>query len=137
MSRAAVVRRLGFLTGAALAVIALAVTALALNPAPSQARAGSAPATAPVTAYGGLSQAERSVLLGMARDTWKFYGADVDPGTHLPLDNMTFAGGSATPTSYGRYTSAANIGVYLWSVVAARDLGLIASRGPSAWPRPR
>ena len=31
----------------------------------------------------------------------------------------------ATPTGYGRYTSAANIGVYLWAVVAAYDLGLI------------
>lgn len=60
-------------------------------------------------------------MLGIARDTWKFYAADVDPDTHLPLDNLTFAGGSATPTTYGRYTSAANIGVYLWAVVAARD----------------
>jgi hypothetical protein len=41
------------------------------------------------------------------------------------MDNLTFAGGSATPTAYGRYTSAASIGVYLWAVVAARDLGLI------------
>ena len=36
---------------------------------------------------------------------------------------MTYAGGSATPTGYGRYTSAANIGVYLWAVVSAHDLG--------------
>ena len=42
------------------------------------------------------------------------------------MDNVTFAGGSATPTSYGRYTSAANIGVYLWAVVSANDLGLIS-----------
>ena len=60
-------------------------------------------------------------MLGIARDSWKFYAADVDPDTHLPLDNLTFAGGSATPAAYGRYTSAANIGVYLWAVVAARD----------------
>jgi hypothetical protein len=101
---------------------ALAVVAAALSPATS--RAGTVPAE--VAAYGGLSQAQRSVLLGIARDTWKFYAADVDPGTHLPLDNVTFAGGSATPTGYGRYTSAANIGVYLWAVVAAGDLGLIS-----------
>ena len=61
-----------------------------------------------------------------AWDTWKFYGADVDQATSLPMDNITFAGGSATPTSEGRYTSAANIGVYLWAVVSARDLGLIS-----------
>jgi hypothetical protein len=24
----------------------------------------------------------------IARDTWRFYQADVDPGTHLPLDNL-------------------------------------------------
>jgi len=101
---------------------ALAVAVLALTTAPASAGAG----TAPVSAYTGLTGAQRSALLGIARDTWKFYQADVDPGTHLPLDNLTFAGGSATPTTYGRYTSASNIGVYLWAVVSARDLGLIS-----------
>jgi hypothetical protein len=64
--------------------------------------------------------------MSIAGDTWKFYTADIDPATSLPMDNLTFAGGSATPTAYGRYTSAASIGVYLWAVVAARDLGLIS-----------
>ena len=45
--------------------------------------------------------------------------------THLPLDNLTFAALFAPPTGYGRYTSAANIGVYLWAVTAAQDLGLV------------
>ncbi len=58
--------------------------------------------------------------MSIARDTWKFYGADVDPKTHLPLDNLGFAGGSTTPTAYGSYTSAANIGVYLWAVVVGQ-----------------
>ena len=31
---------------------------------------------------------QRSVLHGIAADTWRFYGADVDPTTHLPLDNL-------------------------------------------------
>ena len=61
------------------------------------------------------------MLGGIARDTWRFYAADVDPVTHLPLDNL---GPGATR---GAYTSAANIGVYLWAVVAARDLGLIST----------
>jgi hypothetical protein len=52
---------------------------------------------ATVTAYGGLTTSQRSALLGTARDTCRFYRADVDPGTHLPLDNLTFAGGSASP----------------------------------------
>jgi hypothetical protein len=70
-------------------------------------------------ATGSLSAHQRSVLQGIAADTWKFYAADVDPNTHLPLDNLG-------PNSVrGTYTSAANIGVYLWAVTAAHDLGLI------------
>jgi hypothetical protein len=97
---------------------------------PTQAGASASPAAtgaASVANYSGLTAGERAALMGIARDTWKFYAFDVDPGTHLPMDNLTFAGGSATPTSYGRYTSAANIGVYLWAVVAARDLGLVSN----------
>jgi Putative glucoamylase len=70
-------------------------------------------------AAGALSAGQRAVLSGIARDTWKFYAADVDPRTNLPLDNL--GPGSVR----GEYTSAANIGVYLWAVVAAHDLGLI------------
>src|SRR5450755_2919548 len=102
---------------------ALAVIAVMLSPAQAPAPGS---AGLPVATYRGLTAAQRAPLLGIARDTWKFYAADVDPGTHLPLDNVTFAGGSATPTAYGRYTSAANIGVYLWAVVAAEDLGLVS-----------
>jgi Putative glucoamylase/Protein of unknown function (DUF3131) len=76
--------------------------------------------------YNGLGQAQRANLLSIAGDTWKFYGEDIDPATNLPMDNITYGGGSATPTAYGRYTSAADIGVYLWAVVSARDLGLIS-----------
>jgi hypothetical protein len=68
---------------------------------------------------GALTPHQRSVLHGIAADTWTFYGADVDPNTHLPLDNL---GPGAVR---GTYTSAANIGVYLWAVVAAHDLRLI------------
>jgi hypothetical protein len=81
-----------------------------------------------VQGYGGLTGPQRANLLSIARDTWKFFGADVDPATHLPMDNLTFAGGSATPTSLGQYTSSANIGVYLWSVVSAVDLHLVSRR---------
>ena len=104
-------------------VVAAAVIVALLAPL-QQAHATSA--AAPVAGYTGLTQAQRASLLSIARDTWKFYGLDVDPATNLPMDNLTFAGGSDTPTTYGRYTSAADIGVYLWSVVSARDLGLIS-----------
>ena len=75
--------------------------------------------------------------MGIARDSWNFYKTDIDPATNLPMDNVTFAGGSPTPTSYGRYTSAANIGVYLWAVVAANDLGLISRSEARAQSPPR
>ena len=57
------------------------------------------------------------------------YAADVDPITHLPLDNL------GPGTTRGTYTSAANIGVYLWAVVAARDLG--PDRHPTGRPARR
>jgi hypothetical protein len=67
-----------------------------------------------------LSQQQRAALLGMARDTWSFFAKDVDPTTNLPLDNI------GPGNTRGTYTSAANIGVYLWSVVSAGDLQLIS-----------
>src|SRR5271165_4161843 len=109
--------------GAARWPAALAVIAVMLSLAQAPASGATAPRVGP---YRGLTVTQRATLLGIARDTWKFYAADVDPGTHLPLDNLTYAGGSAAPTAYGRYTSAANIGVYLWAVVAAADLGLVS-----------
>jgi hypothetical protein len=96
---------------ALVAVAACALIAAATVPTPARADA-SGP---------GLSANQRAVLLQIARDTWRFFGADVDPVTHLPLDNLRPGG------IRGAYTSAANIGVYLWAVVAARDLGLIGS----------
>jgi Putative glucoamylase len=89
----------------------------------SPVAAGASPQP-PVAGYHGLTAAQRAVLRDIARDTWRFYSLDVDPATHLPMDNLTFSGD--TPTAYGRYTSASNIGVYLWAVVAAYDLGLVA-----------
>ncbi|HEY3728642.1 MAG TPA: glucoamylase family protein [Solirubrobacteraceae bacterium] len=80
------------------------------------------PQQAAADAGAGLSAHQRSVLQGIAADTWKFYGDDVDAKTHLPLDNL------GPGTARGDYTSAANIGVYLWAVIAARDLGLIGQQ---------
>ena len=73
----------------------------------------------PVLSYPPIPAAERMVLMRVARDTWRFYAADVDPNTHLPMDNFGANG-------KGTYTSASNIGVYLWAVVAANDLELIS-----------
>jgi hypothetical protein len=100
-------RARGGLRRATIAIISVSVMALLAVPAAASARADT------------LTPQQRTVLHGIAQDTWRFYAADVDPTTHLPLDNL--GPGSAR----GTYTSAANIGVYLWAVVAAHDLGLI------------
>src|SRR5450759_3981750 len=104
-----------------LPLVVMAVVALTLLPAQG---VGAADGTGGSTS--GFTHAQLANLMGIAKDTWKFYSKDGDPKTHLPLDNLTFAGRSAVPTGYGRYTSAANIGVYLWAVVAANDLGLVS-----------
>jgi Protein of unknown function (DUF3131) len=90
------------------ALIAAAVVAAALVVVPASAAGATA-----------LTTQQRAVLHGIAHDTWRFYAADLDPVTHLPLDNL------GPGSTRGTYTSAANVGVYLWAVVAAHDLGLI------------
>jgi hypothetical protein len=102
-----------------LLMVLLALIALILLPAQSVGATSGGPS-------GALTAAQRANLMQIARDSWKFYAEDVDPSTHLPMDNVTHAGGSPAPTGVGKYTSAANIGVYLWAVVAANDLGLIS-----------
>ena len=106
-------------------LIATVFTTLIMAPV-AVAAATTPAAERPVATGQNLTAAQRAELQTIARDTWRFYSTDVDPATQLPMDNVTFAGGSTTPTGYGRYTSAANIGVYLWAVVAAHDLGLIS-----------
>ncbi len=122
-------KRLWSASTAVLAATALAVPAQAHTPSAQAATtstwAGPSRA-AGVAPYHGLTPDQRHHLMAIAKDTWKFFGDDVDPQTHLPLDNLTYAGGSTTPTGRGEYTSSANIGVYLWSLVSAADLGLIS-----------
>lgn len=83
-------------------------------------------APAGVTAHDGLrgelSVGERQQLLRYARDTWRSFAAMVDPGTGLPADNID---ADLEPASRSRYTSPTNIGSYIWSTLAARDLGII------------
>lgn len=68
-----------------------------------------------------LTGEQRDALYKIASDTWKFYQADVDVNTALPRDNIGFNGAPAL----GNYTSPTNVGVYLWSIVAAQDMHLI------------
>jgi hypothetical protein len=120
--------------GASAAV--LVATMLGLS---SQAPASGAPAASPSTTaaergsdgvkhVAPLSRTKKRELRKIARASWRFYADDIDPTTHLPLDNLTYAGGSKTPTDRGTYTSSANIGQYMWALVSASDLGLITKR---------
>lgn len=45
---------------------------------------------------------QNAALYSIAADTWKFYAADVDPNTNLPMDNLTWAGGGPL-SSKGQY----------------------------------
>jgi hypothetical protein len=58
--------------------------------------------------------------MSYAAQTWRCFA--VDPTTHLPTDTIGLGGASPR----GTYTSPTTIGVYLWSVVAAMELGLIS-----------
>lgn len=113
----------GIVAATAIVVTSLTLAAPAGAGTSARTSAGTGTRAEAVSSQGSaasLSPRERSALAGMARSTWKFYTADVDPATHLPLDNL------GPGTVRGAYTSAANIGVYLWAVVAARDLHLIS-----------
>src|SRR5690242_9802284 len=85
-----------------------ALAAAALVTVPSAAHSSGAPAGPQaakpssgtgVAPYSGLTATQRARLMRIAEDSWRFFADDVDPQTHLPLDNLTYAGGSATPTS--------------------------------------
>src|ERR1700681_1844476 len=54
--------------------LAACTLALALVSTPALAQPGG----------GALTRHQRHVLYGIAADTWRFFGADVDPSTHLP-----------------------------------------------------
>jgi hypothetical protein len=65
---------------------------------------------------------DRSTLRGYAADTWRSFELMVEPATGLPSDNVSAAGVRS------RYTSPTNIGAYMWSTLAARDMGIIKPR---------
>jgi hypothetical protein len=65
-------------------------------------------------------------LMQLARDTWRGLAALVDDEHGLPVDHVTFAGGTAAgQAQVGDYTTPSNIGLWLMAVVGAERLGLI------------
>jgi hypothetical protein len=65
---------------------------------------------------------DRDTLREYAADTWRSFELLTDPQTGLPSDNVSEDGVRS------RYTSPTNIGTYLWSTIAARDLGIVERR---------
>src|SRR3954463_12548995 len=75
-----------------------------------------------------LGAADRAILGGYARDTWKSFEALALP-SGLPADMMSR---TADGWSTANYTSPSDIAAYLWSIIAAQDLGIIPPGEPSA-----
>ncbi len=77
---------------------------------------------APLHAEKPLAEVKRQALLGIARDTWRFFEQVVTRADHfLPPDNLQLA----PDRGLAHRTSPTNIGLYLLSCVAAHQLGLI------------
>jgi hypothetical protein len=60
-----------------------------------------------------------------ARATWRSFVELVEPSSGLPA---YYIGGDLRAETRARYTSPTNIAMYLWAIVAARDLELISER---------
>ncbi len=82
-------------------------------------------AVAPAAGAAADGRGHRDPLEQWAADTWRSFEKMVDPQTGLPSDNID---GQLRPRSRSAYTSPTNIGMYLWAVLAARDLDLISDR---------
>lgn len=75
---------------------------------------------APVPAAQETPATQRKQLEQYATDTWQSFVAMVDPTTGLPSDKV-----NADTRMPSAYTSPTNIGAYIWSTLAARDLQII------------
>lgn len=72
-----------------------------------------------------LDEAEREILRGVARDTWRFFENFVGPDSAwLPPDNIQ----EYPVRTVAQRTSPTNIGMMLLSTLAAHDLGYIGVR---------
>lgn len=68
--------------------------------------------------------ADDDTLRRWATDTWRSLDALTVPATGLTSDHLD---ADLDPATRAGYTSPTNIGGYLWSTVAARDLGLVGA----------
>jgi hypothetical protein len=87
---------------------------------------------APLVRRESLPMDDLGLFMRVARDTWRGLDGLRDRLSGLPFDTVTVFPGSTTPPSIGDYTNITNIGLYLMSVVAARDLGMITPKAAEA-----
>src|SRR3712207_6113483 len=73
-------------------------------------------------AFAAPAAAHDRTLDRYAQDTWRSFEMLEHSPTALPSDNVSASG------ERSKYTSPTNIGAYLWSTIAARDLGIISRR---------
>ncbi|MGB9670573.1 MAG: glucoamylase family protein [Halothiobacillaceae bacterium] len=73
----------------------------------------------------------QALLMRVARDTWRGLDGLRDKPSGLPFDTVT-VNPHGGPPLVGDYTNITNIGLYLMSVVAARDLGFITPKAAEA-----
>ncbi|WP_330475199.1 glucoamylase family protein [Terrabacter sp. C0L_2] len=102
---------------------AASIAAFALAPTASASTTGAG--RAPAFLRSGASAVrplESATVRTWAADTWRSLVAMTDPRTGLPADNIpeSLAAGDRSG-----YTSPTNIGGYLWSTIAARELRII------------
>ena len=102
-----------------LVVTAMAAAVVVTGSVLPTTSAGAAPKPPPP--HGG----DEKVLREYAADTWRSMAAMADPKTGLVSDNV---GKGLEASDRAAYTSPTNIGAYLWSAIAARDIGLITPK---------
>ncbi len=79
---------------------------------------------APAASDDALNPEQQAYLHAVARDTWRFFERCIGPDDlHLPPDNLQLS----PSDMLARRTSPTNIGLYLLSVVCARQFGWIGS----------
>ncbi|MGD9708973.1 MAG: glucoamylase family protein [Halothiobacillaceae bacterium] len=82
---------------------------------------------APLVRRESLPMDDLDLLVHVARDTWRGLDGLRDKPSGLPFDTVT-VNPHGGPPLVGDYTNITNIGLYLMSVVAARDLGFITPK---------
>ncbi len=71
-----------------------------------------------------VPESQTALLTGLARDIWRFFESNVGAGQNfLPPDNVQID----PPVGAARRTSPTNIGLYLMSCAAARELGFLSA----------